>query len=82
MSAARGLLTRVARPEQARAAARTPIELAYGSLEAWKAEVQADIASSKADPLEMPVVLKCVRRWHTEKLWGSWHHNAVWELGR
>lgn len=82
MSAVRGLLTRVTRLEQARVVPRTPIELAYGSLEAWEAEVQADIDSGKADPVDMPLVLKSVRRWHTEKLWGSWHHNGVWELGR
>lgn len=82
MSAVRSLLTRVARLEQARVTPRTPIELAYGSLEVWEAEVQADIDAGRADPTDMPVVLMCVRRWHIEKLWGSWHHNGVWELGR
>jgi hypothetical protein len=80
MSAVRSLLTRAARLEQARVSPRTPIELAYGNLEAWEAEVQADIDAGKADPVDMPVVLMCVRRWHTEKLWahgiamgsGSW----------
>ena len=82
MAAIQGLLARVARLEQARVSPRTPIELAYGSLEAWEAEVQADIDAGNADPTDMPLVLMCVRRWHTERLWGSWHHNGVWELGR
>jgi hypothetical protein len=83
MSSARSMLARVARLETAGTTPCSPIELAYGSLGAWEAEVQADIASGKADPVEMPVVLKCIRRWHDEKLWGAWRQDRrVWEFGR
>jgi hypothetical protein len=83
MSSARSMLSRVARLETAGTAPRSPIEMAFGSQEEWEAEVQADIDCGKADPVDMPVVLQCIRRWHTEKLWGAWQHNRrVWELGQ
>lgn len=82
MSSARAMLARVQKLETAGTSPRTPIELAYGSLEAWEAEVLADMETGKADPVEMPVVLKCVRRWHDEQLWGAWRQDRrVWEYG-
>jgi len=79
---AEGRLTRIARLERARVSPRTPFEIAYGSLEAWEAEVQADIDSGKADPVQMPLALMCVRRWHAEQLGDAWRQDRrVWECG-
>lgn len=74
------MLGRVARLEQARAAPKSPVEIAYGSLDAWEAEVQADIDAGKADPVDMPVILLCVRRFHADNVWGSLRaHSGVWQ---
>lgn len=82
MSGVRSLLSRVARLEQARAAPRSPFEAAYGSLDAFEAEVQADIAAGKLEPVGMAAVLTSIRKWHDEGLWGLWYRDRVWELSR
>ena len=76
------MLSRVARLEQARAAPRSPFEAAYGSLDAFEAEVQADIAAGKLEPVGMAAVLTSIRKWHDEGLWGLWYRDRVWELSR
>lgn len=82
MSGVRSLLTRVAKLEQARSAPRSPFEFAYGSLEAFEAEIQAGIDAGTLDSRDMPIVLRCVRRWHEEKTWSLWQRDGVWEYGR
>jgi len=71
MSSVRSMLARVARLEQARAAPRSPFEEAFGSVDAWAAEIEAGIAAGTYDAIDMPVVITCVRRWHAEGLWGG-----------
>jgi hypothetical protein len=56
----------VQRLEQARRTPRSPIEQAYGSLDAWEAEAQVGIDSGTLDAIDMPAVILSVRRWHRE----------------
>jgi hypothetical protein len=68
--------------EQARRAPKSRIEAAYGSVEAWEATMQAGIDAGTLDPIDMPVVIASVRRWHQEGLFGMWQRDRVWEYGR
>jgi len=70
MTAVRSLLARVQRLEQARTAALSPFEAAYGSFDAFAAEAQAGIARGTYDKRDMPLVLNCLRRWHSDGVWG------------
>jgi hypothetical protein len=63
------MLARVQRLEQARRPT-SPFEIWFGSLDAWEAEVRAEIDAGILDPTDMPVVMMAVRRWHRE---GAWH---------
>jgi hypothetical protein len=78
----RSLLARVQRLEQARRAPRSPFEQAFGTLEAWEADVQAGIDAGTLDRIDMPVVIACVRRWHRDGVWSMWHRDRIWEFGR
>ena len=71
MPGVRGLLKRMRRLET-RVASRSPIEIAYGSLDAFVVDVQADIDAGKLDRIDMPIILNCICRWHHEKLWSDW----------
>jgi hypothetical protein len=82
VSGVRSLLNRVARLEQARVPPKSPLERWYGSLEAWEAEVQAGIDAGTLDPIDMPIVLRCVRRWADEKVWSLWQRDRIWEYAR
>lgn len=64
-----------------RAAPRSPIEQAYGSLEAFEAEVNAGIAAGTYDSRHMPLVLGAMRKWHRDRVWGNWRHhrNNLWD---
>jgi hypothetical protein len=75
------MLARVQRLEEARRAPRSPIEIAYGSLEAWEAEVQAGIDNGTLDRIDMPMVIACVRRWHVDGVWSMWRRDRIWEFG-
>lgn len=79
MANVRALLTRVAKLEAARAAPRSPIEVAYGSMDAF-AEASEHLG---LDPVDWPIVLQCLRRWHDEGVWEGWQRsgNRVWENG-
>lgn len=80
MSGVRSLLTRVARLEAQRATPRSPIEVAYGSMDAFAEQVQAEIDAGKLDRADMPVVLAALRRWHDDAVWQGWsrQRNGVW----
>jgi len=73
----------VARLEQARTAPRSPFEVAYGSLDAYADEVQAGIDAGTYDRIDMPIVLACIRRWHSDGTFGALgrNPNGVWGTG-
>lgn len=66
MASVQSLLSRVARLEVRSRQPRSPIEIAYGSHDAFEDKVQADILAGKLDKVEMPLVLAALRRWQLE----------------
>lgn len=83
MSTVRALLTRVAKLEAARVAPKSPVELAYGSLEAFAEKVNADIAAGKLDKVDGPLLLQAVLKWHRDRLWSGfrYHNNGQPQYG-
>lgn len=79
MTRVRGLVKRVRRLELARAP-RSPFERAFGTLQAYVAEIQAGIDAGKYDRVEMPLVLNSIIAWHSQGLWGGWQRqgNQFW----
>ncbi|WP_413875197.1 hypothetical protein [Albidovulum sp.] len=75
MTSVRGMLQRVARLEAARAAPKSPIEIAYGSMDAFAEQVEAEIGEGVLDNVDMPVVLAALRRWHDDAVWAGWSRN-------
>ena len=75
MTSVRSLLTRVAKLEAARVTPRSPFEVAYGSFGAFEQKVTADIAASKLDDTDGPLLLGAVKKWHRDGLWGGWRYN-------
>jgi len=80
--AVRSLLQRVTRLEQARAPARSPIERWHGSLEAFEDETRKKIEAGALDRADAPILLRCIRAWHEQGLFGMWQREHVWEFGR
>lgn len=68
---ARGLARRVRRLEQTHAP-RSPVEKAYGSLDAFIAAVQADIDTGQVCRFDGPILLESIKRWHRENVWAIW----------
>jgi hypothetical protein len=66
------MLSRVAKLEAQRAAPQSPIELAYGSMDAFAEKAEADIAAGKLDSRDFPIILNCLRKWHRDGLWAGW----------
>lgn len=64
MAGVRGMLQRVAKLEAARTSKPSPIEAIYGSVDAFAAECMAGVEAGKLCPIDMPVVIACVRSWH------------------
>jgi hypothetical protein len=64
----RSLLARVQKLEQA-AFVRSPIEVAFGSLAAFEADVQQGIKAGKLCHMDVPIVLNCIRSWHRTGVW-------------
>lgn len=62
------MLARVQRLEHSRSHT-SPLEMAYGSLEAWEADCESGIDEGRLDPRDMLVVVTAVRRWHEEGAW-------------
>lgn len=87
MQNVRALAERVRRLEAARTAPKSPLEAIYGSFDAFAQKVRDDVEAGRLDRADMVGangnggVLDCLRRWHTEQLWGGWHRNRVWEYG-
>lgn len=79
MASARSLLSQVRQIKKARTPKPSPIEALYGSVDAFAAEVQAKVGEGKLCPVDMPVVIECLRRWHRD---GDYHvrgtGNGVW----
>lgn len=78
------MLRRVQRLEAARAAPRSPIEAAYGSLAAFEAQVADEVAAGKLDRIDMAGVIAALRRWHADQVWAGWtrYRNGAWENGQ
>jgi len=88
MSGVRSMLARVARLEQARAPARSPIEKWFGSLDAFEQEALAQVDAGALDRIDMlgesgdGGVLRAIRGWHEQGLFGMWQRDRVWECAR
>ncbi|AXQ94805.1 hypothetical protein LV780_13895 [Cereibacter azotoformans] len=80
MAGVRGMLQRVAKLEAARTSKPSPIEAIYGSVDAFAAECMAGVEAGKLCPVDMPVVIECLRRWHRDGDYGVRHTvgNGVW----
>ena len=76
MSNVRGMLARVAKLEAARAAPRSPIEVAYGSFRAFEDQTLSLIEEGQLDGQDVPVVLECLGRWHRDHLWSGWRYRG------
>lgn len=79
MTNVRGMLRRVQKLEKARQPPPrrpSPIEVAYGSVDAFADAAQAGIDAGKLDRDDMAVVIASVRRWHSDKVWDQWHHTG------
>ena len=83
MTNVRAMLTRVAKLEAARVAPRSPIEVAYGSMDAFADKVQLDVAVGKLDSTDAPILVECLRRWHKDQVWAGWQRfrNGMSEYG-
>ena len=81
MTSARAMLARVQRLERLRQAPVSPIELAYGSMDAFADATMAEVEAGKLDSVDMPIVLQCLRNWHRDGVWAGWemNRNGVWE---
>ncbi len=70
------MLDRVRKLEAARAAPRSPIELTYGSFDAFEDQTLALIDEGKLDRGDMVAVLTALRRWHADRVWGGWRYKG------
>lgn len=68
MASFRGYHKRVRRLERI-SSPRSPIEVAYESLESFMTETQAEIDAGRLDRIDGPIILNCIRRWHNDRLW-------------
>lgn len=88
MSGVRSMLSRVAKLEQARVAPRSPIERWYGSLDAFEQDTRAKVDAGSLDRADMygsdgnGGVMRALRSWHEQGLFGMWQRDRTWELGR
>lgn len=79
MASARSLLSQVRQIKKARTPKPSPIEALYDSVDAFAAEVQAKVGDGKLCPVDMPVVIECLRRWHRDGNFDIRHtSNGVW----
>lgn len=44
--------------------------------------MQVDMDAGKLDRNDMMGVLRSIRKWHVEGLWGHWHKDRIWEKAR
>lgn len=76
MTSVLSMLRRVQKLEAARAAPRSPIELAWGSFGAFEDQTQALIDAGALDAGDMGAVLIALRRWHVDRVWGGWRYKG------
>lgn len=60
----RAMLARVQRLELMRRSTSP-----FGDLDEWEAECWAGIEAGMLDPLDVPLVITAVRRWHANGVW-------------
>jgi hypothetical protein len=74
------MLARVQKLEAARITPRSPIEVAYGSMDAFAEQANRDVGAGKLDK-EFLLVVECLRRWHADQVWAAWQHhrNGMWD---
>jgi hypothetical protein len=81
MAGVRMMLNRVRHLERARSP-RTPIEVWYGSVEAFEANLRADFGTGRFCRYDGPIIIDSIRRWHRDELWSDSHRSrGVWEYG-
>jgi hypothetical protein len=80
MAGVRGMLERVAKLEAQRAPKASPIEVLYGSVDGFADACMEGVASGKLCPVDMPIILDCIRRWHRDGDYGARRTsgNGVW----
>lgn len=71
MSGVRSMLARVRRLETARTMV-SPFVRAFGSVEAFEADVQTRVDAGALDRRDMADVVACVQRWHRDEVWAIW----------
>lgn len=85
MSSVRSLMERVRRLEAARTSPKSPVELVYGSLEAFAERTRADVDAGLLDRADMlgpdgnGGVLRAIQAWHDQQVWGAWRRNNAWQ---
>jgi hypothetical protein len=66
-------------------AAKSPVELVFGSFEAFADKTRADVAAGLLDRDDMlgpngnGGVLRAIQAWHDQKVWGAWRRNQSWQ---
>lgn len=86
--AVRSLLGRVKKLEQARAAPRSPIERWFGSLDAFEQDTLAQVDAGALDRADIygadgnGGVMRAIRVWHEQGLFGMWQRDRIWEMAR
>lgn len=79
------MLRRARRLEMARAAPRSPFEVACGSFDAFVEQVRADVEAGKLDRRDMVGedgdggVLRALRAWYEQGVYERWMPGRRWE---
>lgn len=81
MASPRSLLSQVKQLKAAQEPRPSPIAALYGSVDAFAAECMAGVEASKLCPVDMPVVMDCLRRWERDGEWnaGRRGNDGVWK---
>ena len=83
MASTRALLSQLKQLKAARQPRPSPIVALYGSFDAFADKCMAEVHDGKLCPVDMPVVIACLRRWERDGDWRAQHRgNGVWEAAR
>lgn len=66
MSRVRGLLERVSKLERRQGGGPSFFDIHYGSFDAFAQRTQREIDEGRMCPVDGPVILEVLRRWHTD----------------